>query len=727
MGKTLEDILSVASTYITNEESLNIIRTAHDIATKMHEGQFRKSGDPYVQHPIEVAYILANLHTGPNTIAAALIHDVLEDTSMSKEKMEELLGKDIVNIVDGVTKIYKLKYMTVDKALAKDHQKILLAMANDMRVILVKIADRLHNMRTLEFHSSKEKQVKIAKETIELYAPLAHKLGMYRIKAELEDLSLKYMSYDEYVEIASSIKEKKGEREENISLMSSKINELLENHGVKNYELKGRIKNIYSIYKKIISKGKTIDDIYDLLALRIIVSTIEDCYRVLGIIHGEWTPLPMRFKDYIAVPKTNMYQSLHTTIVGPAGKIFEIQIRTYEMDEIAELGVAAHWAYKEGTNYNPEDQQVEIANKLKWYKDLTTYVEMSGNEDPVSNLAEDLFSANVYVFTPKGQVIDLPSGAMPLDFAYRIHSHVGEKTVGAIVNGKIVPLNYKLKTADVVEIKTNKNSAGPTKEWLKNAKTSHARHKIKSFINKKNRDEQIEKGRLELEKAIKSFETEVPVIDDKVAVEYFSKNNIKSLEELYYEIGKNNFSALMVLNRICGISDAKLDDEMALKQYGEDSIKRRRQITNCNGIIVEGLERAQVKLANCCQPVHGDTIYGCVVKTKGIVVHRDGCPNLNKDDNERLIDVKWDNSFKGCYFDTTLKITSFDKRNSVAEMINIINSTPTTISSVTSTKNKANECVTKFKLQVSTLEDLNHVIVALGNLSEILKIERVLK
>ena len=463
------------------------------------------------------------------------------------------------------------------------------------------------------------------------------------------------------------------------------------------------------------------------MALRVIVRNVEECYRVLGLIHGEWTPLPMRFKDYIAVPKSNMYQSLHTTVVGPEGKIFEIQIRTYEMDEVAELGVAAHWAYKEGTNYNPEDQQVEIANKLKWYKDLTTYVEMSGNEDPVSNLAEDLFSANVYVFTPKGQVIDLPSGAMPLDFAYRIHSHVGEKTVGAIVNGKIVPLNYKLKTADVVEIKTNKNSAGPTKEWLKNAKTSHARHKIKSFINKKNRDEQIEKGRLELEKAIKSFETEVPVIDDKVAVEYFSKNNIKSLEELYYEIGKNNFSALMVLNRICGISDAKLDDEMALKQYGEDSIKRRRQITNCNGIIVEGLERAQVKLANCCQPVHGDTIYGCVVKTKGIVVHRDGCPNLNKDDNERLIDVKWDNSFRGCYFDTTLKITSFDKRNSVAEMIIIINSTPTTISSVTSTKNKANECVTKFKLQVSTLEDLNHVIVALGNLSEILKIERVVK
>lgn len=727
MGHTLKDILDVTSSYITSEESLNIIKKAYDIALNMHEGQFRKSGDPYVQHPIEVAYILANLHTGPNTIAAALVHDVLEDTSMSKEDMENILGKDIVSIVDGVTKISKLKYMTVDKALAKDHQKILLAMANDMRVILVKIADRLHNMRTLEFHSSKEKQIKIAKETIELYAPLAHKLGMYRIKAELEDLSLKYISNDEYVEIASSIKEKKSEREEDIALMSEKISHLLQTHGVKNYELKGRIKNIYSIYKKIVSKGKTIDEIYDLLALRIIVSSIEDCYRVLGIVHGEWTPLPMRFKDYIAVPKSNLYQSLHTTIVGPNGKIFEIQIRTYEMDDIAELGVAAHWAYKEGTNYNPEDQQIEIANKLKWYKDLTTYVEMSGNSDPVNNLAEDLFSTNVYVFTPKGQVIDLPTGSMPLDFAYRIHSHVGEKTVGAIVNGKIVPLNYKLKTADVVEIKTNKNSAGPTKEWLKNAKTSHARHKIKSFINKKNRDEQIEKGRLELEKAIKNFEVEVPFIDDKVVIEHFSKNNIKNLEELHYEVGKGNFSPLMVLNRICGLSDAKLDDEAALKQYGEDSIKRRQRVTNCNGIIVEGLDRAQVKLANCCQPVYGDVIYGYVVKTKGIVVHREGCPNVSKNENERFIEVKWDKDFKGCYFDATLKITSFDKRNSVAEMINIINATPTTISSVTSTKNAANECVTKFKLQVSNIEDLNHVIVSLGNLSEILKIERVIK
>lgn len=726
MGHTLEDILKVVKTYITNEESIKLIKRAYDIASKMHEGQFRKSGEPYVQHPIEVAYILAELHTGPNTIAASLVHDVLEDTDMSKETMEKELGSDVAHIVDGVTKISKLKYMTQDKALAQDHQKILLAMASDIRVIIVKIVDRLHNMRTLQFHSSDEKKKKISKETLDLYAPLAHRLGMYRIKAELEDLSLKYISPSEYDQIAKAINVKKSERQDDIDEMINNIDNLLKKNGIQEYSIKGRIKNIYSIYRKITMKSRTIDEIYDLLALRVIVDSIEDCYRVLGLVHGEWTPLPMRFKDYIAVPKSNMYQSLHTTIVGIGGKIFEIQIRTVEMDNVAELGVAAHWAYKEGQNYNPESQQLEIANKLKWYKDISTYVEMSGNNDPVNNMIDDLFTANVYVFTPKGSVVDLPTGATPIDFAYRIHSHVGEKMVGAIVNGKIVPLSYKLKTADVCEIKTNKNSSGPTKEWLKIAKTSHARHKIKSYINKKNRDELVERGRLELEKAIKSFEVEVPVIDDKIVKEYFNKNNIKNLEELYYEIGKSNFSPVMILNRICGLTDAKLDDETALKQYSEESAKRRSRVTTSNGIVVEGLDRAQIKLANCCQPVPGDKIYGYIVRAKGIVVHREGCPNITKSEQERYIDVTWDKEFKG-YFDVTIKITAFDKRNLVAEMINLINSTGVTITSVTSNKNASNECVTKFKLQVKDLEDLNHVMVALGNLSEILYIERVIK
>ena len=728
MGRTINDILEVARTYITDEKNIEVINKAYLMAEKMHAGQFRKSGDPYVQHPLEVAYILVTLHTAPSTIAAALVHDVLEDTTVTIKEMEEELGPDVTHIVDGVTKISKLKYMTVEKALAQDHQKILLAMANDIRVILVKICDRLHNMRTLQFHDNEEKRKKIAKETLDLYAPLAHRLGMYRIKAELEDLSLKYICPEEYKEIAAAIKTKKSERNEDIILMSSNIESLLKKHGLLKFDIKGRIKNIYSIYKKIISKNKTIDEIYDLLALRVVVHTVEECYRVLGIIHGEWTPLPMRFKDYIAVPKANMYQSLHTTLVGPNGKIFEIQIRTEEMDEIAELGVAAHWAYKEGTNYNPESQQSEIVQKLKWYKDLSTYVEMSGTDDPIDNLIGDLFSENVYVFTPKGQVIDLPAGSMPLDFAYRIHSRIGEMTVGAIVNGKIVPLSYKLKTADVVEIKTNKNCAGPTKEWLKHCKTSHARHKIKAYINKKNRDELVARGEEELEKAIAQFNVPVPQLTDDLVLEYFKKNNIKTVEELHYEIAKGNYSCISILNRICGLVDQKLDDELALKQYSEEtSNKRRQKVTNSFGIIVDGLERAQVKLANCCQPVPGDSILGYVVKGKGIVVHRSTCPNVAINGAERAIEVYWDKEFNGGYFDATLKIISFDKRNSVAEMINIVNSTKATITSVSSSKNDANECVTKFKLQVSNLEDLNHVIVSLGNMKEILAIERVVK
>ena len=728
MGRTINDILEVARTYITDEKNIEVINKAYLMAEKMHAGQFRKSGDPYVQHPLEVAYILVTLHTAPSTVAAALVHDVLEDTTVTIKEMEEELGSDVTHIVDGVTRISKLKYMTVEKALAQDHQKILLAMANDIRVILVKICDRLHNMRTLQFHDNEEKRKKIAKETLDLYAPLAHRLGMYRIKAELEDLSLKYIYPEEYKEIATAIKTKKSERNEDIILMSANIENLLKTHGLINFDIKGRIKNIYSIYKKIISKNKTIDEIYDLLALRVVVHTVEECYRVLGLIHGEWTPLPMRFKDYIAVPKSNMYQSLHTTIVGPNGKIFEIQIRTEEMDEIAELGVAAHWAYKEGTNYNPESQQSEIVQKLKWYKDLSTYVEMSGTEDPIDNLIGDLFSENVYVFTPKGQVIDLPSGSMPLDFAYRIHSRIGEMTVGAIVNGKIVPLSYKLKTADVVEIKTNKNCAGPTKEWLKHCKTSHARHKIKAYINKKNRDELVARGEEELEKAIAQFSVPVPQLTDDLVLEYFKKNNIKTVEELHYEIAKGNYSCISILNRICGLVDQKLDDELALKQYSEEtSNKRRQKVTNSFGIIVDGLDRAQVKLANCCQPVPGDSILGYVVKGKGIVVHRDTCPNVAINGAERAIEVYWDKDFNGGYFDATLKIISYDKRNSVAEMINVVNSTKATITSVSSSKNDANECVTKFKLQVSNLEDLNHVIVSLGNMKEILAIERVVK
>lgn len=725
--KTIDDIITYCQSYLHNEDNLNLIKKAYDVAKKKHEGQFRKSGDPYIQHPVEVAYILATLHAGPDTIAAGLLHDVLEDTDMSKEEMAATFNKDVAEIVDGVTKISKLKYMTKEKALAHNHEKLLLAMAKDIRVILVKIADRLHNMRTIQFHSE-EKQKRIAQETLDLYAPLAHRLGMYRIKAELEDLSFKALEPEKYAEIAKEISSKKTERDEDVEKMISTVKGLLEKNHINHYDIKGRVKNIYSIYKKIITKNKTIDDIYDLLALRVIVDSVEQCYHVLGIIHSIWTPLPMRFKDYIAVPKPNMYQSLHTTVVGPAGKIYEIQIRTYEMDQIAEFGVAAHWAYKENVEYSHEKEQLEIVNKLKWYKDLTTYVENSATEDPLDSIIEDIFSANVYIFTPKGDVYDFPAGSMPLDFAYRIHSDIGNKTVGAIVNGKIVPLSYKLKTGDVVEIKTNKACTGPTTEWLKLAKTSHAKTKIKTFINKKQRDAFVAKGLEELTVIGKNYNYAPTTLDDKQVMDLFGKNGIRTVEDLYWTIGKGEISALAAINRILGLTDVKLDDELALKQYSEDSSKNRKRVaTNGFGIIVEGLERAKLHLGNCCQPVYGDEISGYISKGNGIIIHRVTCPNVEKASPERFINVYWDKDFSGRIFDTTLKIIALDRRNLVADMINILNGCNVTIASVTSTKNRTGDCMAKFKLQVSGLNDLNNAILNLKKIPEIYQIERVNK
>lgn len=548
------------------------------------------------------------------------------------------------------------------------------------------------------------------------------------LSAELEDLSFKALEPEKYAEIAKEISFKKTERDEDVEKMISTVKGLLEKNHIKHYDIKGRVKNIYSIYKKIITKNKTIDDIYDLLALRVIVDSVEQCYHVLGIIHSIWTPLPMRFKDYIAVPKPNMYQSLHTTVVGPAGKIYEIQIRTYEMDQIAEFGVAAHWAYKENVEYSHEKEQLEIVSKLKWYKDLTTYVENSATEDPLDSIIEDIFSANVYIFTPKGDVYDFPAGSMPLDFAYRIHSDIGNKTVGAIVNGKIVPLSYKLKTGDVVEIKTNKACTGPTTEWLKLAKTSHAKTKIKAFINKKQRDAFVAKGLEELTVIGKNYNYAPTTLDDKQVMDLFGKNGIRTVEDLYWTIGKGEISALAAINRILGLTDVKLDDELALKQYSEDSSKNRKRVaTNGFGIIVEGLERAKLHLGNCCQPVYGDEISGYISKGNGIIIHRVTCPNVEKASPERFINVYWDKDFSGRIFDTTLKIIALDRRNLVADMINILNGCNVTIASVTSTKNRTGDCMAKFKLQVSGLNDLNNAILNLKKIPEIYQIERVNK
>lgn len=727
-AKSIDDIIRKASEYIKNEKSINLIKDAFELAYHKHEGQFRKSGEPYINHPLEVAYMLADLHTSPATICAGLLHDVIEDTNVTKEELSLRFGQDISNIVDGVTKISQLKYMTKEKALAKTHQKILLAMAKDIRVILVKLIDRVHNMRTLEFQPL-EKQQKIAKETMDLYAPLAHKMGMYRIKAELEDCSFKYLNAEEYNHINELIIEQKKGREEDIHKMEDSINSLLEKNNIKAYEIKGRVKNIYSVCKKMINKDLNFEEIYDLMALRVLVPTVEDCYHVLGLVHGEWTPLPRRFKDYIATPKPNLYQSLHTTVVGLNGKIYEIQIRTYEMDEIAEYGVAAHWAYKEeNKDYSPEKEQLEVSAKLKWYKELLTYAEIGENEDkdPLLNIKEDIFGANVYVFTPKGDVMDFPSGSTPLDFAYRIHTEIGNHTVGAIINSKIVPLTYKLKTGDVIEIKTSKNFNGPNEAWLKIVKTSHAKHKIISILNKQKRDALVENGKEDFEKILKTMNLTFK-IDDKIVSQYYSKYGVNNVEDLYYEIGKGALSSHNAINRFTGVND-KLDEEALIKLYQEKESKRltRRTSSDC-GVFVEGIDKVQIKLASCCHPILGDDIIGYVSKGNGIVVHRLECHNQKHSDQNRFIDVFWDNDFDKKSFETIINITSFDRKNIVAEIINILNSTAVTITSISSSKNRQGDLITKVKLLVKNTEILNNAITNVNKISDIYNIKRLIK
>lgn len=722
---TIQKLINEASKYLHSEKNIDFIKDGYYFAELNHQGQFRKSGDPYIKHPLEIAFMLAELHTSPSTIVAGLLHDLVEDTDVTLDDIIERFGEDVASIVDGVTKISKLKYMTKEKALAKTHQKILLAMAKDIRVVVVKLVDRVHNMRTLEFQSE-EKQKIISQETLDLYAPLAHRMGMYLIKAELQDLSFKYLNPKKYKEISGLVVNQKKVREEDIKIMEDRVSEIVLQNGISNYEITGRVKNLYSVYKKMQQKDIDFEQIYDLLALRVIVPNIENCYRVLGLVHAEWTPIPKRFKDYIATPKPNLYQSLHTTVVGTNGKIFEIQIRTYEMEQTAELGIAAHWAYKEDNkNYTPQKEQLEVAAKLKWYKELITYAEISESDDidPLEDIKEDIFSANVYVFTPKGDVMDFPSGASPLDFAYRIHTEVGNKTVGAIVNNKIVPLTYKLKTGDVIEIKTSKNFNGPNEAWLKIVKTRHARHKIIAILNHRKRDDLIEKGKVDFAEYYKGDEFK---LTDKLVQENFSKYSITTLDSFYYEIGKSNLSAHGAYNKLVG--ENVFEEDALIQQINENEKRQVKQkSSNDYGIIVDGLDKAKINLAHCCHPVMGDEIVGYVSKGSGIVVHRIECHNVSNIEKERYIDVLWDDEFKPKGYETLINVLSYDRRNVIADLINVINSTASSLLSISSSKNKAGDLLTKFKVKVKDVNAIQSIMVNLHKVSDVYDIDRVIK
>lgn len=719
-----QSLVDSFSSYIHKKEDIDLIEDAYHIAKEKHIDQMRKSGDPYITHPVAVAKILVELRVGPATLIAALLHDTVEDTSYTLEDVKGKFGKEIANIVDGVTKIGQLSFNQVASQ-ADNHQKMLLAMAKDIRVIVIKIADRLHNIRTLS-SMPPEKQYRIASETLEIYAPLAHRLGIFRIKAELEDRSLRYTDPPMYYRVSNMIQAKKAEREASIEKVIKHIKSLFGTSDLSDFEIKGRIKNIFSIYKKMVRDNRAFEDIYDLLAVRIIVDKVETCYQALGVIHANFTPIPRRFKDYIAVPKPNMYQSLHTTVLSEDGTLFEVQIRTRDMDQVAEYGIAAHWAYKENKIYSKEKEQFEIAQKLKWYGEL---LRMSEDEDEVSGAAEefvdtvkgDILDANVYVFTPKGEVIELPKGATPIDFAYRIHSDIGNKMVGAIVNNRIVTLDYKLATGDIVSVKTNKNSTGPSEDWLKIVKSSHAKHKIKSFLNKLNRDNLIQNGRDQLERELIAQKAD-DTIDDAFVKKHFEKNMIKTVIEMYLEIGKGMLSPKTVVQKLLG---KEIDKQLILQRQME---RAARQLTTHSetGVVIEGLSSPQLKLANCCLPIPGDPIVGYISKTSGIVIHASFCPNCKQFEDSRLIETFWSSDIDRKY-STRLKIVGTAKPTLLTEVVTGVNAQKISIAEVNARTTSSLEMIIKLQVLVTDQNQLQGLMVNLRKINDISLVERDFK
>ena len=716
-----EKLQKKIDSYIHKASDLALIRKAYDYAAFKHKDQYRVSGEAYIIHPLEVACILTELHVGPNTLCAGLLHDVVEDTDATYEDIKELFSEDVASLVEGLTKIDKLQFSSLEKAQAVNHQKMLLAMAKDIRVIVVKLADRLHNMRTLD-SMAPDKQVRISKETLEIYAPIADKLGIFKIKAELEDRSLNYIDHQMYLQITSKVRQSQLNRNGVVSSIIDDVKNVLDTSDI-NYTIKGRIKNTYSIYKKMVNQNKAFEDIYDVYAIRIIVEKVETCYQVLGLIHAHFTPIPHRFKDYIAVPKSNMYQSLHTTVIGPNGKTFEVQIRTVDMDNVAEYGIAAHWAYKENVEYSKDREQYEIAQKLKWYSDLLDVSKEVNTEDAeelVETIKTDILDANVYVYTPTGEVIDLPRGSTPLDFAYKIHTNLGNRTVGAIVNNKIVPLTYELKTGDIINIKTSKTSFGPSEDWLNIAKTSHARHKIRAFLNTQNHDIIVARGKSNLDKELEINHIDV-TLDDKFASENFSKNNIKTMDDLYQEIGKGIISVKSVIAKLSAHDNDELNEEKLQKAY--DRAQRILTTNSETGVVVEGLSNPKIKLANCCLPLPGDEIYGYVTKGNGIVVHRADCHNLKALEKPRLMSLEWATNISRKY-QTGIKVTAKQRNNLLQDIINVISSQNVTLSSINAKNNELGGATVKVVVLISSLNELQTLIVNLKKVDGIFNIER---
>lgn len=709
----------------------DLVKRAYDLACDAHKEQKRESGEPYITHPVDVASILAEMGMDTSTIVAGLLHDVIEDTEYTYDDIKNSFSEEIANLVQGVTKLGKIEYKTKEEQQADNVRKMLLAMAKDIRVIIIKLADRLHNLRTLKY-MPKPKQKQKAKETLDIYAPLAHRLGISKIKWELEDLAFRYLHEEEYYGLVREIAEKRVERETYISEIKEDLTKKLEEAEIDS-DIDGRPKHFYSIYKKMVNKNKSIEQIFDLTAIRILVNTVKDCYGVLGIVHTIYKPMPGRFKDYIAMPKPNMYQSLHTTVIGPQGKTFEIQIRTFEMHKTAEYGIAAHWKYKEGDNQ--EEKENSFENKLAWLRDMLEWQkETSDAEEFIEGFKIDLFTDEIFVFTPKGVVINLPSGATPIDFAYRIHTDVGNRCVGSKVNGKIVPLDYKLKTGEIAEVLTSKNAKGPNIDWLNIAKSNQAKSKIRQWFKKIKKEENIDKGKETFEKELKK---QGVIFADIAKGELYDKSvkryNIHNIEDLYAAIGIGQLSASSFISKLKdeNIIDKQIQETINKpidEQYNKfDKGNENNTNRNSYGVTVKGVDNIMVRFARCCNPVPGDEIQGYITKGRGVSVHRSDCSNLRaliNYDSSKVVEVSWGLS-KGAAYVAEIQVRADDRIGILTDIMNIIAESKLPLNALNAKSSKGNMAMITIRVKIDSVEQLKELMRKIRRLKGIMDVYRM--
>ncbi|QGT99112.1 Guanosine-3',5'-bis(diphosphate) 3'-pyrophosphohydrolase [Candidatus Syntrophocurvum alkaliphilum] len=698
---------------------LDLIDRAYNYAKMAHLGQTRISGEPYIIHPVEVALILTEIEMDTATICAALLHDVIEDTNITYLNLVNEFSDEIGLLVEGVTKLSKIKFKTKEDAQAENLRKMLIAMAKDIRVIVIKLADRLHNMRTLH-HKEEHKQKEAALETMEIFAPLAHRIGIFKFKWELEDLSFQYLDPETYYKVAKRLKQKRKEREEYVNELINQIVEGLDQIGVE-ADIAGRPKNIYSIYKKMLKQNKDIDEIYDKVAIRVIVNSVRDCYGVLGIIHTMWKPLPGRFKDYIATPKSNMYQSLHTTLIGKGGEPFEVQIRTWDMHRTSEYGIAAHWRYKEGFS----NKEKKFDEKLSWLRQIMEWQhEVKDTKEFMESLKIDLFDDTVFVFTPKGDVIELPKGSCPVDFAYRVHTEVGHKCIGARVNGRIVPLDSPLNNGDIVDIMTSKSSPGPTHDWLNFVKTSSAKSRIKQWFKREKRQENIIKGHDILENELKKKHL-IPkeFMKEEQLLEVGTRFSFHTVDDLFAALGDGTITANQVINKLKDMffHDKHMEDILEVPAF-KSKVSRET-----NSIRIRGVDDVVMRLARCCNPLPGDKIIGYITRGRGVSVHRQDCPNMInylKNEKDRIVDVEWANDV-GVYT-VELEVRAYDRHRLTTDVLNVFADMKIHINSVYSRVTKNNYAVMNFKLEIKDISHLQAVIQRIKKVRDVFEVKRVL-